>query len=484
MKRSLLILVTLSLFGWMTGCRENTLSDDPTLCLSFSVDSVSFDTVFTSIGSSTQRVMVYNRNRNAIKISSISFRDHRFNINLDGENDLTRLHDIQINGGDSLYLFIRVTIDPQADDSPVLVTDTIWFMVNGNRQGLPLEAYGQNVWVIRSRNGRTDCPNGIDFDGTRPYLIYDTIVATDVTIAKGMTLYMHNTASIYILGNFNAQGTLAEPIQIRGDRTDKLFEHVPYSHASGQWGGIFLQNEGSSCATYNLNYVDILSGNIGLYSYSTNKNQSAKLTLQNSRIHNHAIYGLVLQNTDAIVTNTEISNCASYCVYVAGGEQVFVHNTIASYFDWPSSNLNLHNVSADDVAAIYIDNLSKQWSETKLSIFNCIVTGARKNNIVLATPLSEYYAGHISHNYIKGDTLSAVNCHDNIYAQDSDRIFMNTQYMYKEYNYYNFHLDSLSVALGIGDSIIMEQYATEDRQGTSRTGCPIDAGCYQRSKKE
>lgn len=483
MKRILIILAALPIICWITGCRESTVSDDPTLHLSFSVDSICFDTVFTTLGSSTQRVMVYNNNRNAIKIASVSHKDNRFSINLDGENDITQLRDIQINGGDSLFLFIRATIDPQADDSPAWITDTIWFMVNGNRQGLPVEAYGQNVWIIRSRNGRSDCPDGITFGGSRPYLIYDTIVATDVTIEKGMTLYMHNTASIYVLGNLNAQGTLDAPILIRGDRTDKLFEKVPYSHASGQWGGIFLQNDSAS-ATYELNHVDIQSGNIGLYCYSTDKNQRAKLTLLNSRIHNHAAYGLVLENTDATVINTEISNCAAYCIYSAGGTQMFVHNTIASFFGMPNSNLNIHNVSSQDVAAVYVDNLSKHLAETNLSMHNCIVTGARKNNFVLATPLPQYYSGHISNNYIKGDSLSSPNCQNNTYAQDSDHVFVNTQYMYKEYKYYDFHLDSISAAIGIGDSIITKNCAPTDKDGISRLGCPVDAGCYQKSKKE
>lgn len=481
MKHIRILLLSLLMLCWFSACRESALSDDPTLRLSFSVDTVCFDTVFTTFGSSTKRVMIYNKNRNAINISSVYHNDDRFAINLDGENDIKQLHDIQINGGDSLYLFVRVTIDTQDANTPVWITDTIWFTVNGCHQALPMEAYGQNVWVIRSRSGRTDCPNGITFDASRPYLIFDTIVATDVTIAKGMTLYMHNTASIYVLGNLDAQGTSDAPILIRGDRTDKLFDKVPYSHASGQWGGIFLQND-SATATYRLNYVDIVSGNIGLYSYSTDKSRRAQLTLLNSRIHNHAMYGLVLQNTDATVINTEISNCAAYCVYTAGGKQLFVHNTIASYFGLPSSNLNIHNVSSQDVAALYVDNLSKQMAETNLSIHNCIITGARKNNIVLATPLPKYYAGSITHNYIKGDTLLSPNCHDNSYAQDSDHVFVNTRYLYKEYNYYDFHLDSISAAIGIGDSTITNRYAPQDREGRTRTGCPIDAGCYQRSK--
>ena len=84
------------------------------------------------------------------------------------------------------------------------------------------------------------------------------------------------------------------------------------------------------------------------------------MTLKNSRIHNHSIYGLVLQNTDAEVVNCEISNCASYCVYLAGGNHNFVHNTIAAYYGFPYTTLNLHtNMLAEDVAAVYINNLSK-----------------------------------------------------------------------------------------------------------------------------
>ena len=47
-------------------CQEDILSDDPTLRLTFSHDSLLFDTVFTKMGSSTKRMMVYNPHNNAI----------------------------------------------------------------------------------------------------------------------------------------------------------------------------------------------------------------------------------------------------------------------------------------------------------------------------------------------------------------------------------------------------------------------------------
>ena len=69
------------------GCREYKVSDDPTLRLAFSCDTLSFDTVFTEQGSATLQLMVYNPNRNALVISHIDgLKDSSaFHVNIDGE---------------------------------------------------------------------------------------------------------------------------------------------------------------------------------------------------------------------------------------------------------------------------------------------------------------------------------------------------------------------------------------------------------------
>jgi hypothetical protein len=65
-----------------------------------------------------------------------------------------------------------------------------------------------------------------------------------------------------------AKGTLEKPIVIRGDRTDMLFDSVPYRVASGQWNGLyFIHLDGIARPKYELDYVDVLSGSIGLYAY-------------------------------------------------------------------------------------------------------------------------------------------------------------------------------------------------------------------------
>ena len=349
------VLMCLALCLATTACQQDVVSSDAAMQLTFSHDSLLFDTVFTEMGSSTKRMMVYNDNPNALLIDRVEMKNGEvFFINLDGENQLENMRDITLRGGDSLFLFVRADIDPLSSDNPVLLEDTITFHVNGKAQHIYLQAYGQDVEVIRSPEKFVQRDN-LWLNSKKPYLIFDTLlVAGRLSIDPGATLYMHTGSMIYVYGSLSAKGTKEKPIVIRGDRMDMLFDSVPYRVASGQWNGLYLVHLNDwAQPKYELNYIDVLSGSIGIYAMSENADRRPKMTLSNARIHNHSIYGLVLQNIDAEVVNTEISNCASYCVYLAGGQHQFVHNTIASYFGYPYTTINIHNnILREDVAAV------------------------------------------------------------------------------------------------------------------------------------
>ena len=481
--RLLLIVSVLVVF---CACREDKVSDDPALRLAFSKDTVAFDTVFTNIGSATARFMVYNPNANAVVISRIwQESGEAFKVNIDGETDLSRTSNWQLRGGDSLMVFVKVHIDPTKQNAPVLEEDNLYFSVNGNTQVVHLEAFGQDVHLIKTKN-RLTVRDMMLFEADKPYLIYDTVaVRNQLTIKAGARLYFHNDASLLAYGSLDAKGTLQQPITLQGDRIDRLYDSVPYSYVSGMWGGVYLLDEKDAPAkTYTLEYVDILSANVGLFCVSEKTTDLPQLTLLNSRIHNHAVYGLVVQHMDATVANCELSNAAAYCAYLSGGKHRFIHSTIASFFNY--TNVRIQSTMREDVSAVYINNLSKSNIPTQASFRNCIVTGVRKNNLLVATPLPHYYEDTIANNYLKADTLHIAAAFNNVYwpKDDTTHVFRNTYYKYKVYEYYDFRLDSLSPARGIGDSATALSYPL-DRLGQPRVryaeGDTIrpDAGCYQ-----
>ncbi len=480
------LLVILALIVTLCACREERISDDPSLRLTFSTDTLSFDTVFTSMGSATLRFTVYNYNANAVLINRI-WQDsgNEFKTNIDGENDLSRAIDRQLNGGDSLIVFVKVFIDPTKQNAAVLVEDNLHFALNGNVQTVHLEAFGQDVRLFKTPK-RLTVLNEMEFNADKPYLIYDTLAVRNKTTFKaGAKLYFHNDAVLLAYGDVEAQGTLTEPVMLRGDRIDNLYDSVSYAYVAGMWGGLYLMDEQSAPQkTYKLDYMDITSANVGLFCVSDKSAGLPKMTLTNSRIHNHAIYGLVLQHIDATVANCEISNAAAYCVYLSGGKQRFVHSTIASFFN--STNVRIQSTPREDVAAVYINNVSKNQIPTHATFINSIVTGVRRNNLLLATPLPRFYEDTFACNYLKADTVFIPAAIGNIYWQEDDTtaLFRNTYYKYKEYSYYDFRLDSLSPARAIADSVTALSYPF-DRYGRPRIrfqeGDTIypDAGCYQ-----
>ncbi|MBL0104251.1 MAG: hypothetical protein IPP51_11150 [Bacteroidetes bacterium] len=86
-KRLLLPFLGLIILSAFFSCRKDDFSSDPNYKLEFSQDTVMFDTVFTSVGSSTEVFTVYNNNPDPIKISSLrleSGSSSSYRLNVDG----------------------------------------------------------------------------------------------------------------------------------------------------------------------------------------------------------------------------------------------------------------------------------------------------------------------------------------------------------------------------------------------------------------
>src|SRR6185312_15094368 len=85
-------------------CRKDSFITSPQANVSTSVDTLKYDTVFTSAGSITQS---FNNNNQKLRLSQVKLSGgtaSAFKINIDGTSS-TEVDNIEINANDSIYVF-------------------------------------------------------------------------------------------------------------------------------------------------------------------------------------------------------------------------------------------------------------------------------------------------------------------------------------------------------------------------------------------
>ena len=188
------ILLILSLTIFFGSCVKEEYNDDSLATIAFSTDSIFFDTVFTDVGSTTAYLTIHNPYDDFLKINSIGLgkgSSSQYRINVNGQSaDMVR--DIELGPKDSLYVLVEVTINPNADNAPFVVQDSLVCNINGKVQDVKLMAWGQNAHYIDGRyNGHIQTTT---WTADKPYLIYNSMMVDSLqtlTIEKGTKIYLH-----------------------------------------------------------------------------------------------------------------------------------------------------------------------------------------------------------------------------------------------------------------------------------------------------
>ena len=170
--------------------------------LSFSADTVVFDTVFTTIGSTTKQFKIYNNDNKTITVEQIELMGGSaspFRINVDGVSG-TNHANFEIEGNDSLFVFVEVTLDPNNGILPMIIEDSVRFRTNGTDQYVLLIAYGQDAYFHYSD---FSIPNGAGLDlnsgvwpNDKPHVILNVAIidsATSLTIQQGTDIYLRRS---------------------------------------------------------------------------------------------------------------------------------------------------------------------------------------------------------------------------------------------------------------------------------------------------
>lgn len=462
---SVVLVLFLMLFN---SCQEgNDFSDSEELTLSFSNDTIRFDTVFTTLGSATKQFKIYNRNNNSLTIQSIELVNASksgFRMNIDGEKG-TKLTNVDILKKDSLYGFIEVTVDPTNTKNPVLIRDSIRLVVNGNIQYVQLEAVGQDVYIWKDKVVTTDSV----ITGDKPLLIYNSLtinkgVALDVQ--KGTTFFLRNNATIDVYGNIIVQGTVQEPIVFRGSRFDNIDGNIPYDNTPGQWDGITFHAESYGNVLNNVIVKNAVRG----VTFSPADTQYKKAEFTNTIVQNTSEYGLLAINCYINFQNCLFANSKGAAVSLIGGKYSFLHCTLANYYRW----------SMRQKECLAIGNVyeGKAYDLNKCDFINSIVSGSASGELLLSGVSTVAYNYKFQNCLIKATEQKNEHFVNTVW--NAEPLFVNINNN-KDY-LYNFELQATSPAIGKADksySLLLPY----DLKGRSRLAdTDPDIGCYERGE--
>lgn len=484
----LLLIFAAVLFG----CRKDDLfTDSPSASLDFTQDTIFFDTIFTTVGSVTKHFTVHNRNSEGVRVDIAleGGSPSPYRINVDGSSGLS-FSDVEIAGGDSIYIFVEVTLDGNNPTNPFVIEDHILFNTNGNAQSVLLTAWGRDAHFFRPDRGGNGFPSysiiaGLDDNGSttcetvdwfndKPYVIYGYGVVdscSTLIIHPGVKVYFHGGGGLWVYrdGRILAEGTPEEHITFQGDRLESAYADLP-----GQWDRIWI-NDGQQDNVFD--HVDIKNALVGIQPQSWvltpgQPTSANTLVLNNVSIKNCSAAGILSENYRIKSTNLLVTNCGQYCVALTGGGKYdFNHSTIANFWAY-----DVRDEPAFVLTNTFIDSYgATQVRDVEASTFrNGIIYGSNGNEFLLA------FDDQLTPDYLFNNFLFRTD-----QPTDDDEHFLNgTIYRnqspgFMDANAGDFHLLENAYARSKGsDPFGVDPVAQFDLDNEQRPSDVSDLGCY------
>lgn len=368
----LAVLIIIALYFSTTGCsKKNFYSKNN---LTFSVDTLVFDTVFTTIGSTTKSFKIYNPESKTVQIDEVELmggENSPFRINLDGLIG-DNFSNIRIEGNDSLFVFVEVTLNVNNQNSPLIIEDSIRFQTNGKDQYVKLAVWGQDAYFHYK-----DLNEGI-WPNDKPHVIYGYAAidsAKSLTIQAGTQVHLHKNSLLYVYkSSLNIQGSLGNEVVFQGDRLE-----LDYQDVTGQYYGIYFQEAKPST----IEYAILKNGTSGVHLYSEDPtNTGYTLTISNTVIQNEARYGVFIYSGAKVkAENCIISNNGTHALLVLeGGDFNFNHCNLLGYGSSQNPAVGISNFYTN-----YQTATTNVGSINEGVLYNCVLSGNLATELAIDT---------------------------------------------------------------------------------------------------
>jgi len=359
MKFSTYSLIILSLLYLITACdNKEEFIHDSNFKLAFSKDSITFDTIFSGLPSTTKQLKIYNRSSETIQINEISLENgNNYQLNINGINGNVSKN-VEIPSKDSLYIFIKLNAVDLNQDKARMLDDFLLFSYNSKVLKFKLKSWAQDVIQFSKNEIETQT-----WSKNRPYFIEENLTLEEnhkLSIQAGTKVYFQKGAGLHIRGELNIEGSYKEPVFFGSSRKEELYKNVP-----GQWEGLFFYTESKNNFISHLQLENSIKG-IDAQSEIYNNN----LEVEYSKFLNFTKTGIATNNFNVKMHDVIVSNCGKQNIFLEGiGDFEFSHCNFVNYWQI-SSRINA-----------CLSYLANETNEKSLKIYNSIIHGLNSNEL-------------------------------------------------------------------------------------------------------
>ncbi|MDO5655869.1 MAG: hypothetical protein Q4G27_06990 [Flavobacteriaceae bacterium] len=447
-------------------CRKDLEFETSSSALRFSKDTVFLDTIFTRSNSETYLLKVYNPSQQDISLSEIYLNKRfssAFRINVDGRSGF-EFANIPLRAQDSLMIFVEAAIDTGNQDW--IEEDEIVFTDSNQKVKLLALAEESTYYYAASGDDFLLLNNDTEWNNSSSRVIYGHIKLAPqkrLTIHEGTKVYFHHNSSLTIESgaSLHLNGSLEQPIVIRGDRHDARYDTLPK-----QWNSIRL-NE----AELITNHAVIKGGTQGLNLI----NSTAQI--HNTQIYNMSSSGILAVNSEINASNLVISDAGDACLKVEkGGNYNFYYSSFAN--NWVSGAVGIsgYNIPAylSNYRVLYDANgieTGTEYGDLNAFFANCIFYGKYPNGVVLDQEGSQGFNFNFQNCLIKNENTNEFDF-SSFHPLTENPDFVSTIFSRQD-----LRLNENSPARNQGNSTY-NSYAPRDIKGNLRDNTP-NMGAYE-----
>ncbi len=476
------------LWTGLHSCQKIEFDTGTSVQLSFSTDTLTFDTVFTSVGSTTRYFKIYNEGDKFARIDEVRLGDEAsmFRINVDGYPGPV-VRNLEIPPRDSVYVFVEVTVDPDQplSVSPFVIEENLEVLTGGSTQGVILHAWGQNANYIPNVYGArrqvliTCEMNTWTWDDPKPYVLYGVVIIDSCTleIPAGTQVYVHGGSvisggqsyndGVLLIGqnaSLQIKGTLDQPVTFQSDRLER-----DYQERIAQWGRIQL---GAGSKNNVISHARLRHANIGVLVDSL-----AELTIDNTIIGFNGTASLAAFRGIITGYNNVFHSAAGYNFRADfGGYYRFDYCTFANV------GIGEEAVGVTNYFCYARDNgqcVDARASVLNMEIRNSILYSSKSDALTMidATEDPDFFRVSFKNSLLRVQELLNKDRFPTFLADHPTL----TRYefgepVFRDTEKYDFSLDSLSVAREIAKPI---PGIDQDILGKNRHPVTPDAGAYE-----